>query len=202
MVDEGRTVNPSHGIYAEHDIDTVRFQQLPKLFPCIVRAHGVFDCLPQPVECPVLLQRALRPLIILLKGLIADIFSDTARFERRADTVAIVGHGTVNHSGIVPSVDGSRTFLDRNIEQLQQGAEFSIRRAFVISQTRPGDGRNLLLDIPLGIIHLPQALPVRQSLSLDARMQTVFPLQVTQNLHRAPGLEIVREFAALLIDTQ
>ena len=39
-------------------------------------------------------------------------------------------------------------------------------------------------------------------LSLDARMQTVFPLQVTQNLHRAPGLEIVREFAALLIDTQ
>ena len=60
VVDEGRTVNPSHGIYAEHDIDTVRFQQLPKLFPCIVRAHGVFDCLPQPVECPVLLQRALR----------------------------------------------------------------------------------------------------------------------------------------------
>ena len=119
VVDEGHTVNPSHGIYAEHDIDTVRFQQLPKLFPCIVRAHGVFDCLPQPVECPVLLQRALRPLIILLKGLIADILSDTARFERRADTVAIVGHGTVNHSGIVPSVDGSRAFLDRDIEQFQ-----------------------------------------------------------------------------------
>ena len=33
-------------------------------------------------------------------------------------------------------------------------------------------------------------------------MQTVFPLQVTQNLHRAPGFEIVREFAALLIDPQ
>ena len=43
----------------------------------------------------------------------------TARFERRADTVAIVGHGTVNHSGIVPSVDGSRAFLDRDIEQFQ-----------------------------------------------------------------------------------
>jgi hypothetical protein len=33
-------------------------------------------------------------------------------------------------------------------------------------------------------------------------MQTVFPLQITQNFHRAPGLEIVREFAALLIDPQ
>ncbi len=33
-------------------------------------------------------------------------------------------------------------------------------------------------------------------------MQAVFALQVTQNLHRAPGFEIVREFAALLIDPQ
>ena len=39
-------------------------------------------------------------------------------------------------------------------------------------------------------------------LSLDTRMQAVFALQVTQNLHRAPGLEIVREFAALLINPQ
>ena len=39
-------------------------------------------------------------------------------------------------------------------------------------------------------------------LSLDTRMQAVFALQVTQNLHRAPGFEIVREFAALLIDAQ
>ena len=39
-------------------------------------------------------------------------------------------------------------------------------------------------------------------LSLDTRMQAVFALQVTQNLHRAPGLEIVRKFAALLIDPQ
>ena len=39
-------------------------------------------------------------------------------------------------------------------------------------------------------------------LSLDTRMQAVFALQVTQNLHRAPGFEIVREFAALLIDPQ
>ena len=59
-----------------------------------------------------------------------------------------------------------------------------------------------MLDIPLGIIHFPQALPVRQFLPLDARMQAVFALQVTQNLHRAPGLEIVRKFAALLIDPQ
>ena len=39
-------------------------------------------------------------------------------------------------------------------------------------------------------------------LSLDTRMQAVFALQVTQNPHRAPGFEIVREFAALLIDPQ
>ena len=39
-------------------------------------------------------------------------------------------------------------------------------------------------------------------LSLDTRMQAVFALQVTQNLHRAPGLEIVREFAATLVDSQ
>ena len=39
-------------------------------------------------------------------------------------------------------------------------------------------------------------------LSLDTRMQAVFALHVTQNLHRAPGFEIVREFAALLIDPQ
>ena len=39
-------------------------------------------------------------------------------------------------------------------------------------------------------------------LSLDTRMQAVFALQVTQYLHRTSGLEIMREFAALLIDTQ
>ena len=45
-------------------------------------------------------------------------------------------------------------------------------------------------------------LPVRLFLSLDARMQAVFALQVTQYLHRTSGLEIMREFAALLIDPQ
>lgn len=39
-------------------------------------------------------------------------------------------------------------------------------------------------------------------LSLDTRMQAVFALQVTQYLHRTSGLEIMREFAALLIDPQ
>ena len=119
MVNESHTIDSADRVNAENRVDILRFEQSPELVPCIVWAHGVFDCLPQPVECPVLLQRALRPLIILLKGLIADILSDTARFERRADTVAIVGHGTVNHSGIVPSVDGSRAFLDRDIEQFQ-----------------------------------------------------------------------------------
>ena len=38
-------------------------------------------------------------------------------------------------------------------------------------------------------------------LSLDTRMQAVFALQIAQYLHRTPGLEIMREFAALLIDT-
>ena len=91
VVDEGRTVNPSHGIYAEHDIDTVRFQQLPKLFPCIVRAHGVFDRLPQTIERARLFQVVFRHPVILLKGLIADILSDTTRLEWRADAVAVVG---------------------------------------------------------------------------------------------------------------
>ena len=78
MVNESHAIDSADRIDAEDSVDVLRLEQLPKLFPCIVRAHGVFDCLPQPVECPVLLQRALRPLIILLKGLIADIFSDTA----------------------------------------------------------------------------------------------------------------------------
>ena len=59
-----------------------------------------------------------------------------------------------------------------------------------------------MLDIPLGIIHFPQALPVRQFLPLDTRLQAVFTLQITQYLHRTSGLEIMREFAALLIDPQ
>ena len=39
-------------------------------------------------------------------------------------------------------------------------------------------------------------------LSLDTRMQAVFALQVTQNLHRAPGFEIMRQLMSVLIDTQ
>ena len=39
-------------------------------------------------------------------------------------------------------------------------------------------------------------------LSLDTRMQAVFALQVTQNLHRAPGFEIVRQLMSVLIDAQ
>ena len=119
VVDKRYAVNPSYGVDPENSVDTFRFEQLSELVPCVMRAHGVFDRLPQTIERARLFQVVFRHPVILLKGLIADILSDTARFERRADTVAIVGHGIVNHSGIVPSVDGSRAFLDRDIEQFQ-----------------------------------------------------------------------------------
>ena len=59
----------------------------------IVRVHGVFDCLPKSVERSVLLQRTLRPLVILLKSLVADIPADTARFKRSTDAIAVIGQG-------------------------------------------------------------------------------------------------------------
>ena len=137
-----------------------------------------------------------------MKGFITYIFPYFARFERRADSISVVGQGTVDNPRIISAVDSSRTFFDRNIEAFQQRAKLSVGRAFVISQARPDDGRDPLLDIPLGIIHFPQALPVRQFLPLDTRLQAVFTLQITQYLHRTSGLEIMREFAALLIDAQ
>ena len=57
------------------------------------RAHGGFDCLPKSVERSVLLQRTLRPLVILLKSLVADIPADTARFKRSTDAIAVIGQG-------------------------------------------------------------------------------------------------------------
>jgi len=78
--------------------------------------------------------------VILLKGLIADILSDTTRLEWRADAVSVVGQGTVDYSGIVPSVDGARAFLNRDVEQFQQRAELAVGRAFVNPQARPDDG--------------------------------------------------------------
>lgn len=84
-------------------------------------------------------------------------------------------HGAIDYSGIVPSIDRSRALLDRNVEPFQQRAQLPVGRTFVMAQARPHDGRNLLLDIPLGIIHFPQALLVRLFLPLDTRMQIIFP---------------------------
>ena len=53
---------------------------------------GLFvDRLPQTIERARLFQVVFRHPVILLKGLIADILSDTTRLEWRADAVAVVG---------------------------------------------------------------------------------------------------------------
>ena len=93
MVNESHTIDSADRVYAENRVDILRFEQSPELVPCIVWAHGVFDCLPKPVERPVLLQRTFRPLVILLKGLVADIPADTARFKRSTDAIAVIGQG-------------------------------------------------------------------------------------------------------------
>jgi len=202
MVNESHAIDSADRVDAKDRVDVLRFEQLPKLVPCIVRTHSIFDRLPQLVECAFFFQFYFRVFIIPLKGFITYIFPYFARFERRADSISVVGQGTVDNPRIISAVDSSRTFFDRNIEAFQQRAKLSVGRAFVISQARPDDGRDPLLDIPLGIIHFPQALPVRQFLPLDTRLQAVFTLQITQYLHRTSGLEIMREFAALLIDAQ
>ena len=140
MVDKRYAVDSACGVDTKNSVDAFRFEQVPKLVPCVVRAHGVFDCLSQPVEVPIFFQFYFRVLVIFLKGFIADIFADTARLDRSADAVSVVGQGTVNHSGIIPSVDGARAFLDRDVEQFQQCAKLAIGRASVIAQARPDDG--------------------------------------------------------------
>lgn len=174
MVDKRYTVNSARGIYAEDRVDTVRLQQLPELIPSIMRTHGIPDALPQAVERTLFFQCRFRSLAIFLQSLISDIFPYFTRLERRADTVPVVGHGSVDYSGIVPPIDRSRALLDRDVEPFQQRAQLPVGRTFVMAQARPHDGRDLLLDIPLGIIHFSQALLVRLFLPLDTRMQIVF----------------------------
>ena len=91
VVDKRYAVNPSYGVDPENSVDTFRFEQLSELVPCVMRAHGVFDRLPQTIERARLFQVVFRHPVILLKGLIADILSDTTRLEWRADAVAVVG---------------------------------------------------------------------------------------------------------------
>ena len=93
MVNESHAIDSADRIDAEDSVDVLRLEQLPKLVPRIVRTHGIPDCLSQPVERPVLLQRTLRPLVILLKSLVADIPADTARFKRSTDAIAVIGQG-------------------------------------------------------------------------------------------------------------
>ena len=91
MVNESHAIDSADRIDAEDSVDVLRLEQLPKLVPCIVRTHSIPDCLSQPVERPVLLQRTFRPLVILLKGFIAYVFPYFARLDGRADAVAVVG---------------------------------------------------------------------------------------------------------------
>ena len=93
MVNESHAIDSADRVNAENRVDILRFEQSPELVPCIVWAHGVFDCLPKSVERSVLLQRTLRPLVILLKSLVADIPADTARFKRSTDAIAVIGQG-------------------------------------------------------------------------------------------------------------
>ena len=93
MVNESHAIDSADRVDAKDRVDVLRFEQLPKLVPCIVRTHSIPDCLSQPVERPVLLQRTLRPLVILLKSLVADIPADTARFKRSTDAIAVIGQG-------------------------------------------------------------------------------------------------------------
>ena len=93
MVNESHAIDSADRVDAKDRVDVLHFEQLPKLVPCIVRTHSIPDCLSQPVERPVLLQRTLRPLVILLKSLVADIPADTARFKRSTDAIAVIGQG-------------------------------------------------------------------------------------------------------------
>ena len=91
MVNESHAIDSADRVDAKDRVDVLHFEQLPKLVPCIVRTHSIPDCLSQPVERPVLLQRTFRPLVILLKGFIAYVFPYFARLDGRADAVAVVG---------------------------------------------------------------------------------------------------------------
>ena len=50
VVDKRYAVDSPCGIDPEKSVDTLRFQQLPELVPCVVRTHGVFDRMAQMVE--------------------------------------------------------------------------------------------------------------------------------------------------------
>lgn len=50
VVDKRYAVDSPCGIDTENSVDTFRFELLPELVPCVVRAHGVFDRMAQIVE--------------------------------------------------------------------------------------------------------------------------------------------------------
>lgn len=52
MVNESHTIDSADRVNAENRVDILRFEQSPELVPCIVWAHGVFDCLPKSVSVP------------------------------------------------------------------------------------------------------------------------------------------------------
>ena len=46
VIDKRYAVDPAYRVDAENRVDIIRLEQSPELVPCIVRVHGVFDCLP------------------------------------------------------------------------------------------------------------------------------------------------------------
>ena len=134
MVYKRYAVDSSDGINSKDRVNMVRSEQLPELVSRIMRTHGVPCCLPQLVECAFFVQFYFRVFIIPLKGFITYVFPYFARLERSADSISVVGQGTVDNPRIISAVDSSRTFFDRNIEAFQQRAKLSVGRAFVILQ--------------------------------------------------------------------
>ena len=49
VVNKRYAVDSAHGVDTENSVDTLRFELLPELVPCVVRAHGVFDRMAQMV---------------------------------------------------------------------------------------------------------------------------------------------------------
>ena len=134
VVDKRYAIDSACGVDTKNSVDTFRFEQVPKLVPCVVRAHGIADRQLQPIERSRLFQPFLGFCIICLQSFITYVFPYFTRLEGRACSIAVVGQSAVDNTCIVPSVDGACTLLDRNVEQFQQCAKLAIGGASVIAQ--------------------------------------------------------------------
>ena len=65
VVDKRHAVDSANRINAEDCVDVFRFEQPPELFPRVMRAHGIFDCLSPLVERSRFFQFVFRHPVIL-----------------------------------------------------------------------------------------------------------------------------------------